>query len=208
MKKKVIVMSLLWLGFVSYGQEKSGNFEIKKGSWLLGGSIGHVNENSIDEYNDNERERRLDFSPEIGYAFDKNNIFGLELHYDNLDYVDSDYGDSEYKSFGIVAFVRRYFPLHPKLAINLQGEMGFHNGDMKGEGMRQDLDTFVIGIRSGLTFLLTEKVALKTTFGFLGHQSIDSSYTSDFYGEGTYEKTKFTANLNFSKMDIGVVFIL
>jgi hypothetical protein len=190
------------------GNEKSDNFEIKKGSWLLGGSIGHVNENSYDEYNDNERERTLDFSLEMGYAFDKNNIFGMELHYNNSDYIDSDYGDSKYKSFGMVVFVRRYFSLHPKLAINLQGEMGFHNGDIKGVDVREHLDTFVMGIRSGLTFLLTEKIALKTTFGFLGHRSTDFTHVSDFYEEERYTETKFTAILNFSQMDAGIVFML
>ena len=62
MKTKTIVISLMLLGYFGYGQEKTENFVIEKGSWTLGGELGYGEHKTTNSYEDRREKNPKDCS--------------------------------------------------------------------------------------------------------------------------------------------------
>ncbi len=149
MKTKTIVISLMLLGYFGYGQEKTENFVIEKGSWTLGGELGYGEHKTTNSYED-RREKTLKIAPEFGYAIMKNVLVGLEFVYNYTGPDEPNTNDPQITTYGVTHYLRKYFPINQKLAVQLQGELGFYKGTIEGrQTVNQSSETFSMGMRTG-----------------------------------------------------------
>jgi hypothetical protein len=159
--KKLTLFLLLFIGTTT------AFTQIKKGQYLLGGSIGF--ESTKDEYSINPTNTVNNFliSPAIGYFIVDNMAGGIRL---NLGFYDSKSDDLEthYTNTTISPFLRFYFlPAHKKVnafidVSYIHNKTGFnaysdpaHYDKAKG-----------YSISAGPAIFLTEQIALEFTVGY------------------------------------------
>ena len=217
MKKKVITMSLLFFYSFSYGQEEIEKFEIKKGSWILGGNVNYsYDKNTSGTSSSTEiketKGTSFEIVPEIGYAVSKNLIIGLEMSYGGSKPDVPEFENPETTFFGISPFVTKYYPVNQKLAISLQTKMIFLKGEIDQKYSSRDYSSFSIGIQPGLIYSLGKRISFKTTLGFLGYVSTKSKDTYEYLFSSPEiretENSKFNFNFGLSSLTFGVVFII
>ncbi|MEM6720950.1 MAG: outer membrane beta-barrel protein [Bacteroidota bacterium] len=143
-----------------------------------------------------------------GYAINDNFFLGLGLGYVNRDAEFTDTlgstQDLTSYSFNIFPYVRYYKGLGKHLAIFGQGEVLFSNEKEELNGIdTQKINTFFVGIRPGLTYMLNKNFALEITVGALGYTSrnIDDLSVANSVDTDTSE---FGLSLNFDDLIFGL----
>jgi hypothetical protein len=221
--KKLLIIGLLVMSGISFGQEKEENSNIQKGTWNfdLSVSIYATNSDVDEEFVINEsNETNLSFYPSVGYAIKDNLIVGIGIGYGSRDYnykdieTGFDYGQSRNdKTYSAYAFVKKIIPLRSNFTLNFRGELGYSN--LKEEYYSWSFDnnettnttknSIFVGIRPSITYFLSEYFALEGTFGTLRY---DSSI-SEVDGESSKLKSNsFYFSLNPSNIRIGISYYL
>jgi hypothetical protein len=210
MKKLLIVTFLLTFGII-FAQEKEENLNIQKGTWNFGGefSINLANSENIQDAKIENDRFNFGFSPKFGYTLENNLIIGLGLGYsylkDKVDYNDSDRYDATSNTYSVFPYIKKIIPITNKFAFILQGELRYSkykNDFVEYTSLIQDKsrDTFFAGIRPGITYFLTKKIALEANLGSLGYST--SKYDDNYSEEG--KTNSFDFNLNSSNLNFGL----
>lgn len=162
MKKKIIFTSLFLVCFLgSYGQEITtpqyaqnvGEKPIKKGNWIVGGSIGALG------YSFESENFNINVMPKAGYFISDGIAVGLGV---NLGFSTVKGGDNIW-GYGIKPFVRYYFPEGASSTGRFFGQ-----GDLGITGANEgNSDTsFAFGLNLGYAHFITNTVALEVTAGY------------------------------------------
>lgn len=210
MKKLLIITFLLTFGII-IGQEKEEKLIIQKGTWNFGGefSIHFANSENIQDAKIENDRINFGFSPNFGYTLENNLLIGLGLGYsylkDKNDYNDSDRYDATSKTYSVFPYIKKIIPIGNKFAFFLQGEFRYSkykNDFVENTSLIQHRsgDTFFAGIRPGITYFLTKKIALEANIGSLGYST--SKYDDNYPEEG--KTNSFDFNLNSSNLNFGL----
>ncbi|MEW2920293.1 outer membrane beta-barrel protein [Muricauda sp. ANG21] len=195
--KHVLLFTLL-LGAVALQAQDSENDKrtIPKGTWNIGGdfSFGFHDQESTNEASTSNLDRYLfSFSPRIGYVFADNWMLGLKAGYgfsksDNERIENGEFtGETENKgeSISVAPYIRRYFGVGKNLLFNLQGELGYsaswsENISGSSERATSTSDRFNVSIRPGITFFVSNKLALESSLGVLEYYATKSDQSNGF----------------------------
>ncbi|WP_272150288.1 hypothetical protein [Tenacibaculum aiptasiae] len=208
MRKTLFIAMSLFLSF-AYGQEKENSFTIPKKTWYVNGSVSLSNQSMKNATINSETNlSTYSFSPTIGYTISNNLVLGLGLGYTYNSYESlapptssAVSFKSNFGNFQIFPYIKKYFAVGSKLALSLQGEARYSNGEnliqhINGPGTT-DYENYFIGIRPGITFTLNKNFALEANIGSLGYSY--SSSTNNFY---SYKTTTSRFNLDLSTSNI------
>ncbi|MCR9226240.1 MAG: autotransporter outer membrane beta-barrel domain-containing protein [Flavobacteriaceae bacterium] len=215
--KRVLFFALL-MGFATLQAQNSDEDKrtISKGTWNLGGNVGFGFNSSEDAYTFADQERKsssIAVFPNIGYTMAEDWMVGLRTGYgfskNQTDRVDS--GDiatgseSRSESFTVAPYVRRYFGLTRSLLVNLQGEIGY--GHTWTESTSSDTNRsstkgnqYFVAVRPGLSFFVSDKLALEAFIGALNY----SSSKVDFSSGETTQTNYFRFDLDSSNILFGL----
>ncbi len=219
MKSRNLLFSLLLvlLVQVSFSQ-------VKEGAILLGGQFT-FDVSKVDYGSNSFREpsERTVFiiQPQLGFALSERLIVGGSLGYRNVKNISTDFffgGPSTIETtenlFAVSPFVRNYFGITEKFYFYLQGDasIGFGKSTFEDENGNEfqpeaNLTALSIGVRPGLSFFVSDKVALEAEFGFLGYTQEKSKQEFDI-GGGNSETSEITdsnygLNLNATTFNFG-----
>lgn len=105
------------------------------------------------------------------------------------------------QSFSITPFLRFYKGLVENLGLYLQGEFSYSressNVSIEEEPeLTNTQNQYLVGIRPGLTYFMSKKLASETSIGSLGYSKFDS----DGSNSGTLSGSNFTLSLNPSDL--------
>ena len=189
-------------------QTTTDKLTFAKGSNLLNAGL-FFNTRKIDN-NLGAQEERFIFGANTayGYAINDNLFIGLGLGYVNrtTDFFDN-FGDTTERKnyeFNIFPYIRYYKGIGKRLAIFGQGEVLYSTGKEEVNGMETlELNTFFVGIRPGLTYMLSKNFALEITVGAIGYTSrnVENSMGIDPVESDTNE---FGVLLNFEDLIFGL----
>jgi hypothetical protein len=187
MKKVIIFCSiLLMVNGISFAQ-------ISQGKLSIGGSFNFQMDKEKTE-NQNTTVKgpnttEFGFSPSIEYFVTDNISGGLEFSVNSS--VTKDYPGNSDKDkstiFGISPFLRYYLGPDDKFKFFGQASLGLGFGNSvheedTGVGIvttKTKINAFEIGIRPGIYFSLSDKVAIESTIGFFGFNSYTQKYPND-----------------------------
>ncbi|MFO7829589.1 MAG: outer membrane beta-barrel protein [Bacteroidales bacterium] len=204
MKKSILLIMAIVLSFSLSAQIN------------VGGSIGFLGYSSsaTTEGTTNELPTRTNITllPNIEYMMSDNFSIGGKVGFGYSKVKDD--ADDQKESlfmFHISPYARMYFPLGDKLSFFGEGGIQFARGTEKVTvgGTTNDGDTrtnFGIGVIPGLSYGLTEKVALELTTGFLGYQL--SSVNDNQDPETTTKSNNYGFNINLSSISFAIKYQL
>lgn len=217
MRKKFFIIAIfLCVSLQAQEQKNNERLTIDKGSWYLGGSVsvGYVNsDQTVNALDRNNKSTSFSFIPKAGYAVKKNLIAGLGLGYgysknknmyENPTTNEMDNTDGTSNSFTVSPFIRQYFPVGEKLAFYVQGEANYSKTNYKyidsNSGKQlSDGQQYFVGVRPGITYFISQKLALETSIGSLGYSKAKS--TSD---DNTNKVDSFNFNLSTADLLFGL----
>ncbi len=213
MKKVLLLVTVLAAGSVFAQDSKDEKFEIEKGSWNLGGDLSFrfadSDESTQTRFSESENSSIAVF-PNVGYAVGKNLITGLSLGYgySKTESLNAQDGFEEFRGSGdrhtwtIAPYVRKFFPIGKKAAFYAQAEAGYSRSKAENEDDNTNLTlnettskTYFFGLRPGLSYFVSNSLALETRLGFLGYTKTDVDFESD---TGTPEGSASTDSIEFS----------
>gem|GEM_PF-1809387 len=215
-KMKQVLFFALLFGFATLQAQNSDDDRrtISKGTWNLGleANFNVSNSESQTQASSVDTDRfSLGLFPRAGYAFSENWMVGLRTGYSRTK-VDNDlnqqpnFNQSESKTEAILfaPYVRKYFNLGKSLLFYTQGEAGYVGAwsetisDVTSR-MSMESDQFYVAFRPGISFFVSQKLALESSFGILRYSSIKSENSgSETTSNG------FDLNLDSSNILIGL----
>jgi hypothetical protein len=212
--KRVLFFALL-LGFATLQAQNSDEDKrtISKGTWNLEGNVGFGFNSSESDYLNANQEANGSFIsifPSIGYSVADQWMVGLKTGYGfNKSEIErsNEAVSSENKSESITLapYVRRYFGLTSNLVAHLQGEMGYLRAwteSVSSDSNRStsEVNQYFAAIRPGLSFFVSDKLALETFIGALQYSSSKNEYdTSE-----TVKNNNFRFDLDSSNILFGL----
>ncbi|RKR12861.1 outer membrane protein with beta-barrel domain [Maribacter vaceletii] len=216
MKKVFFFASFFTVLFLT-AQVENENFKIEKGSKYLGGSISFNFSNSENNSSNGSVESNntyLGFAPKLGYAVKDNFIVGLGItsiySKNNLDYpaLNSSESENTSTSIGVLPFIRGYKSLGSRLAIYLQAEINYsknwrNNKTSNSPEYKSDGRSVFIGFRPGISFLISNKLALEAGIGSLGYSSSKTEEENQF---NENKNDSFNFSLSSSDLLFGLAY--
>jgi len=178
MKKLLFILSLI-IGLSSV------NAQMQKGTNELDGSFSFSSSEQtewISHIFDNRTVNRSYFylNPKIGWFISESSVlgFGLGYHFNKTTYDDS---DNEYKTnmFSIRPYFRNYQKITDKLFYTTTVTVFYGIGKEEiWSDKEADLTEYGISASPGITYFLSDKWAIKTTFGKLHYKESKSEIDS------------------------------
>lgn len=214
MKFKIQLIALLIVSAI-YGQ-KDEKFNIVKGTKEVTALINfNVRTNKSDDGDNVDTEVTFGFRPSLGFAIKDNLVIGAGMGFSAIreksefeGEVSSFDPDIQTYVFAFYPYIKKYIPVGKKLAFNIQGSLRIEALTSEEFNNKVTLKSkwFGIGITPGLTYNLSNKIALISDFGFFGYtKKIEDNVTEN---ERLLEESTFNLSLNSSQLFIGMVFFL
>jgi len=194
MKKYVLLLTLCVVSICS-SQEQPATFKLSKGSWLLGGQINYINQNSGSGSNN-----PLGVYPQIGHAIATNLVVGTYLGY---------FKDSSDKGIGLWPFVAKYYTVTKKLLFNLEGRAGYTIAKSRDSNFKSKTNEFSLFIIPGLTYRVHKKLAFTLNLGNVGYSKRTFKTQSDsMVLEDRRQYDNFVFNFRTANLGVGFVYLL
>ncbi len=201
MKRTLFFCATLMVASIFAQDTKKDKLVIKKGTWLLNGSLSFSNSDF-----DNVRERlnsdgeTMNFRGQsdnssfavfsnVGYTLAKNLILGVGLGYTSNSREAININEEELTSFNsdsfnrirYQAFIRGLLPIGKRFALFAQAEIGFAQSEQEffDELLQMQLgnfksDQFFIQINPGIMFFVSKNFAFEGSLGNIGYSRTTS----------------------------------
>lgn len=185
---KRLLLLVLLMGFTALYSQNSDDAKriISKGTWNLG-LQANLSLYNIDSHNSGssvETDRlAIGLFPRIGYSFSDNWMVGVRTGYSRSK-EDNDLSlgpilnesESKTETLTFAPYVRRYGSLTKNLLFYVQGEAGYagswsENIADQTNRSTSESDRFYVAFRPGITFFVSQKLALESSFGILQYSS-------------------------------------
>lgn len=223
--KKIIVFTALIVGMYSFGQgDNDEKFIIKKGTINLGGNlnIGTSSQDFSNEINQNVTKNTFfRIQPRVGYFVGNNIEIGIAFDYtqsntNNLNQTQPvSEQDNIRATFGFLPYIRGYKSINKNLLLFVQGEVGYNTSKSELEfnsinASTFTLNTFEIGIRPGITYFISKRMALEASLGGLSYtnskQDFESRNEDNTFNESSSTEDSFNFSINPSDFLFGMSF--
>ncbi len=204
--KKLLIIALLVTFGISFGQVKEDNSNIQKGTWNLGGNFT-LNNSIYNSSNTENNQFYIGFYPRVGYDINNNLIVGMgigyEYHNNKNYYSETESNNSNLNRIVVFPYIKKYFNINEKFSFHLQGEFRLskswndnnnnNNNSINFNSYEVYNSSLFVGIRPGITFFLTKKLALETNIGALGYSTGKNESDNR---EGKFNSFNFNFNSN------------
>jgi opacity protein-like surface antigen len=195
------------------------NAQYSAGSLSLGGSFQLWSQNPKTEYTDRtvDGTKTTSFTilPSIEYFFADQFSVGAGIGYDLTSEKTVTTNTTTTDKTGIFyfsPFVRKYFKVGDRFCFYGQGGLSFGTGNETNEftsgnttvSTKYAISSFSIGINPGISFLVSDKVALESSFGFLGYEGTSREVS----GNEKRKTSDYGLKLNPSTISLGIRFFL
>lgn len=212
MKKITLFFCMLAIGFV-HAQDNdqdssSDKLTFKKGTSLINGGL-FFNSTKTETTTTLEQEDTrfgIGINSSYAYAISDDLFLGLGLGYSHnkreSDIPGSPVQESTSNTFRVFPYIRYYKGIGKRLAFFVQGEAQFSTGKTKSNGEDFiETDSFFVGVRPGLTFMISKCLALETTIGALGYST---NNLENFQSNVESDASSFDFSLNTSNLIFGL----
>lgn len=202
--KKVILSAaaIVAIAFSAKAQETTeGGAGFKSGDMFISGAIGFGSEKEGDN-----KVTQFELSPKAAYFVTNNIAVGLQIGFTSRKAEDSNgitTTETKTNTFGAGAFGRYY--LTPANRFSFFGQVGLGFTTSKTEydtpGTPEDKDNgFNIGVAPGISYFVSDNLALEATFGILGYNTTKPDF------DGAESTDQFNIGLNMSDINFGIVY--
>ncbi len=211
--KQIILLAALLVAAASVAQTESPTF-ITSGTYELTGSLNlrfsdfERTQQNVGVVNTSKR-TNIGFAPQLGYALKDNLVLGLGLSYQySKDESGSETSSDEFNrsQYGIATYLKKYFSVNEKLALNLQGEVRYSWADLNGRSLVINADNssnqIFVGFRPGVAYRINNRFAMQAQLGALGYFRNSNKFDSDF--EST--TNGFELSLNAQDFNFGLTY--
>ncbi|CAM1348948.1 outer membrane beta-barrel protein [Tenacibaculum halocynthiae] len=209
--KKIIIAAIFIASGILNAQENKGVTKIEKGTWNFTTDLSVYSFNrSYDQIKNENSTFSFNITPKLNYFIGDNLSlgFGIGYNYRNNDNTDNNQNltTQNTNTFSFNSYIKKHYFIVSNLSFFLQGEVNYQTGKTKtifqnsSNIPTSDINTFFIGIRPGVSYFLTNKIAIQAYFGSLG-------YTNTTIKNGTSFKenqNRFDLNLNSSQLIFGM----
>lgn len=152
----------------------------QKGTWYLGtsginlisgdGAIHKITGFSVYDPEGGEKLTTFGLAPEVGFFVSDNIALGLGAFYSH-----AKSGDAKMNTFGVNPYARYYFYTNGNFKAYGQFDVLYASQKPKGGS---SIAAFSIGARPGISYNLSNNVAINATYGFLGYEDVEDSVSS------------------------------
>ncbi|PKB42935.1 outer membrane protein with beta-barrel domain [Cellulophaga sp. RHA19] len=216
--KKLLLITFLAIYGTSVAQENEIKRVIPKDTWSIGGGL-NIGSSRTENFQVNQDDNTYSkgfsfgFTPKIGYTIANDLTVGLGI---GMDYAKSEenYNDEEStnKSLGYIInpFIRKNFGAGKNLSLFLQAEGRYslyERKDSNSDSYEDPQKKIFIGLRPGLNYFLSNKIALEATIGSLGYNYSSYKYRIDSFITKR-ESNTFNFDLSTSNINLGVLILL
>ena len=210
--KKLLLITILFFNGITIAQNADSEKEkitITKGTWSIGGQTSlNIFDNESNNNNITDSANGVSFSltPDVGYVIKNNLILGLGLGYGYSESENDNSGNSFYRNTFIVSpYIQKFYPINNKLFFTLRGELKYSRSNLKNysssfNNSTSNRSNYFAGIRPGVSFFVSKKIALDATFGALGYSRDVSENPSNL---SKYSRNNFIFDLNASSVLVG-----
>lgn len=180
MKKITCLVLLLSFAFVHAQNDDASTTDklsFAKGSQFVNLNVS-LQTSNVDSQGSTQTQETKNFgfsiNPSYSYAVSDNLFLGLGVGYTYNDREGKINGvvenESNTNSYSIFPFVRYYKGIGKKLALFVQGETRYsYSKSELNQARPRKNDSFFVGIRPGLVFMLNKNFGLETSIGALGY---------------------------------------
>ncbi len=159
MRKTILVLASLIMGFGLQAQEAHETEETGGGEFFVTGAVGFSSEET-----QTESINRFEFAPSLGYFFTEHVAAGIRVGYES-EKVEFANHTEETSTFMIGAFGRYFFT--PENKFSFYGELGANYLSEEN-----DNNGFEVILAPGISYELSEHIGLEASFGILSYKSV------------------------------------
>jgi hypothetical protein len=197
MKKLLLsAIAVMAFGFANAQDPVSTGF--KQGDVFISGSVGYSSTKTGDNKND-----QFTVIPRAAYFVTNNIALGAQIGYTTATQtVDTPLGsiDNDVDTFQAGVFGRYYFTPARNFSFFGQLGVGFSSTKNKPDGGDDTKDSGVnVGLAPGISYFVSDHIALEATWGLLGY----SSYNPDGDGDNT---NTFDIGVDLENINFGIVY--
>lgn len=199
--KKILLsaVAIMAFGFAN-AQEATGSKGFSQGDIFVSGAVGYGSEKTGDNKSD-----QFTFSPRAGYFVTSNIAVGVKLGFTSgTTTEDAGLGgtiDVDTNTFSVGGFGRYYFT--PARDFSFFGELsvGYDSSKVEPEGGEEAKVTgFNVGLAPGISYFVSDHIALEATFGLLGYK------TSEPDADGSESTDTINIGANFNDINFGIIY--
>lgn len=203
--KKILLSAAAVIAFAfnAQAQETTGTTGFSEGDVFMTGSVGFGSQ----KYGD-AKTNQFTIAPKAGYFVTSNIALGAQIGYTSAtetEVVGGPFGpvtaDTDTNTFTVGVFGRYYFT--PARNFSFFGQLGVDYATAKSEteGIpgENKADGFNVGLAPGISYFVSDHIALEATFGLLGYNTVKV--------DGDSESTNsFEIGADFTNIQFGIVY--
>lgn len=208
MKKIVLSLAaLLVVTFANAQEETSGGKGFSNGDVFISGAVGFGTTSTGDL-----SESEFTIAPRVGFFVSDNIAIGVELGYvsstSDVATFDPIIGETSYElknnTFAIGGFGRYYAT--PASDFSIFGQLSIAYATSKSEAADLDgssefkANGFNFGLAPGISYFVSDNLALEATFGVLGYTTLKPDY------EGAESTDTFEIGLDMNDINFGILY--
>lgn len=194
--KKVLLSAIAVMAFGFANAQEDSTTGFAKGDLFMSGSFGYSSTKTGDV-----KSNQFSIAPKAGYFVTNNIAVGGQLGYlsgtdTNIDGLGNEV-DTDSSIFTVGAFGRYYFT--PARNFSFFGHLGFDYATLKSEteGVEGEnkADGFQIALAPGISYFVSDHIALEATFGTLGYSTYEQDGAED--STDSFELSADLTNITF-----------
>ena len=200
--KKILLSAVAVMAFgFANAQEATGTKGFAEGDVFLTGSVGFGSEKTGDA-----KTSQFNISPKAGYFVTSNIALGVQLGYTSETETDvnglGETVDVDTNTFEAGAFGRYYFTPARDFSFFGQLSVGYTSSktEVEGEDGEYKENGFNLGLAPGISYFVSEHIALEATFGLLGYNTAKPDV------DGAESTDTFNIGANFNDINFGIVY--
>lgn len=194
--KKILLSAIAVMAFGFANAQETSTTGFAEGDLFMSGSFGYSSTKTGDV-----KSNQFSIAPRVGYFVTNNIAIGGQLGYVSGTDTESDgFGgtyDVDTNVFTVGAFGRYYFT--PARNFSFFGHLGLDYGSTKTEteGVDGEVkgDGFKIALAPGISYFVSDHIALEATFGALGYSTFEMDGAED--STDSFELSADLTNITF-----------
>jgi len=200
--KKILLSAVAVMAFGFANAQDVPTTGFSQGDVFISGAVGYTSEKTGDFKTD-----QFKIIPRAAYFVTNNISVGVQLGYTTGTAttvvggpVDPITVENDVKTFEAGAFGRYYFTPARNFSFFGQLGVGYMSTKTEPEGGPDTKDTGInLGLAPGISYFVSEHIALEATFGLLGYNSVNPD------GDGDNTNT-FNIGTDFNDINFGIVY--
>lgn len=190
------------------------NGQIQKGFFQAGGSVSYFNNNQettsalSNPTTQTSENSNWGFVPNVGYFISDNFSLGLQLGFSSHN-VKTNEIEGNGSAFQYGVYGRWYKPISDKFYFFNALSLVLANGTSdaldvsSGQETKMDMSSFSANVSPGLTYFMTDWLALDTSINLLSYTSTKSETENNNFSR---KSDAFNFNLNLTSLNFGLMF--